>query len=114
MKGIRGRHHADWHPRKEKAHQQWAQHSVDQDRWNHGKRNSLRTGASMAWRGRALVLARTYDARSFLHGKGLRKAGRFVLYIQDKPRGRLDDAMDALAWCHAARKHGHDATCTEV
>ena len=45
MKRPKGRHHGDWHPRKEKAHRQWSDHTgVDQGPAN-GTRHRTRGGA---------------------------------------------------------------------
>jgi len=114
MTRHKGRHHADWHPLKERASAQWAQHDCDMGK-AHGTRHKLRGQPRRLSYGLGLTLKRQQTALGFLLGKGLvRSPQRYALYVQGKQRGWLADINAALAWARAAKLHGLDARCEEV
>jgi hypothetical protein len=100
---------------RERGHRQWAQHSVDQNRFYHRKRHAKRGDARQLWVGPAMELSKQQDPSSFKRGKGLKRDSRckYSLYVEGLCKGYLDDINEALAWAKAATYVGLQAQCVE-
>lgn len=108
-KRAKGRHHADYHPRKESCSKQWANHGVDTHPARYGtlhkRRDAVSTWGGMMYRLLNLSerIAGSDQAQFFIKGRGLeRTRERFGLYIQGRIVGYSDCSQYALAWARAA------------
>lgn len=94
-------------PPKQRASDLWAKSGVDKDEHVYGTRNNLRR-VTKQWGGYYLEMV-GWDDNQFLGGKGLHREGRFVLYVQQKERGRTNDGNKALGFVRAANHMGLEA-----